>query len=264
MQAESSRGPLHRFRHYVAFSVVLVYALLWDIRTDAVMAFGGQTARMAWKRAAIWYVGIVALMTFTGVSNPGTHMEGIWPVVFASWTLNAIVTALSVAIIPAVFYLCRSKLSTRSIALATIVIALATLMFAWAVRPLRLVADKVVVERNDIVLRGSTYVVDERIAWWLDFHTGVRVITSALVGIVLARRRGWNIPLTVAGLFATWFLLVMRVNSLGWRTHDRVWQGWKELALNAAMVMIWLTADEVWRRTRSSGSSSGDGYARTR
>lgn len=252
MQAESSRGRFRRFRHYLACSVVLVYALLWDFRMDAVMAFGGEIARVAWKRAAIWYAGFVALMTYPGVS-----MEGIWLAAFASSAWDAIVTALSIAIIPAVLYLSRGMLSTRSIAVATIVAALATFTFAWAVRPLRLVSDRVVVERiesvrADYVRNASGHYVDERIAWWLDFHSGLRVIPSALVGIVLARRRGWWIPLTVVGLFATWFLLVIRLNSFGWlrAVHDRVWQGWRELALNAAMVMIWLVADEVMKRVR--------------
>jgi hypothetical protein len=253
MQAEASFGSVHRWKHYSGVGVVLVHALLQDLRFDLASAFDAEARRVVWKRTAIWYAGFVALLTFLGLRYnlpSDVSMDGLWTAALISTGLEAIVTSASISTVVAVLYFCRRSSSRRSIVLAVALLGALTVTFAVAVRPIRMPADRALYPSNH-------HNLDERIAWSKDIHSGVSLIPSALMGIVLARRRGWGVAGTVLGLCATWQLVVI----LFWRfgsppTPDQAIQYWRQIAINSLVAFIWLTFDELARRIRPPAAAS--------
>jgi hypothetical protein len=145
MQVEASYGRLHRGKHYFAIGLVLVHALLQDMRLDFASAFNSEARSMAWRRAAIWFACSVALFTFLGLKYnlpPNLTMDGIWSAAFTSTVLEGIVTGVSLGATVAVFYLYRGSSSRRSIVPAVLIVAALTTAFALAVRPIRMSADR--------------------------------------------------------------------------------------------------------------------------
>jgi hypothetical protein len=248
LQAEASFGSVHRWKHYSGIVVVLVHALLQDLRVDFTSAFDADARRVAWKRAGIWYAGFVALLTFLGLRYnlpSDLSMDGLWSAALTSTGLEAIVTGASMGFIVVVFYLCRRPSSRRSIALTVVIVGTLTGAFALAVRPIRMSADRALHPQNH-------HNLDERIAWSTDIHSGVSLIPSALMGIVLARRRGWRVAGTVVSLFLTWQIVVILLLYLGRSgpAPDLAIQYWRQIAINSLVALIWLMVDEFARRIR--------------
>src|SRR5262249_42553055 len=144
----------------------------------------------------------------------GLTMDGIWSAALTSSTLNGIVTSVSIGTTAVVFHLCRRSSSRRSIVPAVLTVAAITIAFAMGVRPIRMSADRALY--NDIQARLSSARaiswkaddLDRQVTWWQDIQSGVSVIPSALIGVVLARRRGWRIASRIVGIVGTWSLLV--------------------------------------------------------
>jgi len=261
MQVEASYGRLHRGKHYFAIGLVLVHALLQDMRLDFASAFDTEARRLAWRRAAIWYAGFVAVFTFLGLRYnlpEGLSLEGIWPAALTSAALEGLMTGVPLGIAVGVFYLYLRSSSRRSIVVVSLIAAALTIAFGLSVRPIRMSADRTVY--NNIQARlfsgGQSHyrdeTVDEQITWWQDIQGGVSVIPYALIGIVLAKRRGWKkVGLTVIGFFASWFLAVMILHSL----HpypppflSLIMQRWRDIALVLTVAVLWLTFDRLFRR----------------
>jgi hypothetical protein len=245
MQAEASLGSAHRWKHYAGIAMVLVHAVLQDLRFDFASAFDAEARRVVWKPTAIWYAGFVALLTFLGLRYnlpSNLSMDGLWSAALISAGLEAIVTGASMGFIVTVFYLCRRSSSRRSIALTVVIVGALTGMFALTVRPIRMQADRAIYPSNH-------HDVDERVAWSKDIHSGVALIPSALMGIVLARRRGWRVAGTVLGLFATWQLVVILLFYLAGSgpVPDLAIQYWRQIAISSLVPLIWLTFDQLAR-----------------
>jgi hypothetical protein len=256
MQAEASIGSLHRWKHYVGIGVVLVHALIQDLRFDFASAFDTEARRVAWKRAGMWYAGFVALLTVLGLRYnlpSDLSMDGLWIAALTSTGLEAIVTSASLGTTVAVLYLCRKSSSRRSIALTVFIIGAVTSTFALAVRPVRMSVDGKLYQGID----DKPGDLDARVAWSKDLHSGVSVFTAALMGIVLSRRRGWGVAGTMVGLFVTWQLVVIVLLYLGRSgpPPDLAIQYWRQLAINALVATIWLIFDELARRIRQPAAA---------
>lgn len=246
MQAEASLGQVNRWKHYAGIGVVLIHALLQDLRFDVASAFDAEARRAVWKRTAIWYAGFVVLLTFLGLRYnllPDRPMDGLWLAALTSTVLEALVTSVSISTVVAVLYLCRRSSPRRSIVLAVLIVGALTTTFALAVRPIRMSADRA-------LYPGDHYYLDDHTLWSKDITSGVDVLPSALMGIVLARRRGWRVAVTVISFFATWqFVVILLLRFGGLREADLAFQYWRQIAINLFVAILWLTWDELLRRT---------------
>ena len=263
MQVEASCGRLHRWRHYFAIGVVLIHALLQDLRLESVSVFGAEARRLAWKQAAIWYVGSVAFMTFIGFryNLPQVpSLAGIWPAALTSALLDACVTGLGLAVTVGVFYLYRRGATRRSIVVVSLIAAALSVAVALAVRPVRISADQVIYSS---IGHSSSYwqaKLDPQIGWWKDIQSGTRVIPNAILAVVLARRKGWRrVTATVVFFFLSGVLEVMlwnqfvirRLLSEGmYQPPSEIMQGWREFAFSLVLASVWLSIDNFFRRYR--------------
>ena len=265
MQVESDYGRLHRGKHYFAIGLVLVHAMLQDLRLDLASAFDAEARSFAWRRAAIWYVGSVAIFTVLGLRYnlpSNLKMEGIWSAALTSTSLEGVVTGLILGGTVAVFYLYRRSSSRRSIVPIVILASTLTIGFAIAVRPIRVSADRTLY--NSILASRSPgrYVpwkandLNEQVTRWQDIQSGVGVIPWAFIGVVLARRKRWGVAWTLAGIYTTWFLLVYILLRLGSvPPPSLIMQRWRDIALNLVVALVWLTFDKLFRRERQAVSS---------
>jgi hypothetical protein len=251
LQAEAHLGILQRRRHYAGLAFVFAWALMSDFRADVGRAFGHDSAQRVWRRAAIWYLAIVSLMTLTALRSQahwsfgfGTFlttfdMDGAmpWHLLSAEQTtaavmtslLQGLVSALPFAMAAAAFYLYRQN-KHRTIVAAAIVVLAITAAAGLSARPLRAGADRALYETvapqvadpqkavGDTQhwkdwLQSRQREFDSRIAFWMDLQNAVMVIPYALFGVVLARRRGWNVA-TGALQIAVTMLFVMALASI--------------------------------------------------
>jgi len=231
LQAEADLGILQRCHHYAGLAFVVAWALMSDLRADVAEAFDHDSAQRIWRHAAIWYIGIVSLMTLMALRSQahwsfgfGTFlttfdMDGAMPwhllsaaqgkAALTSALLQGFVSALPFGITAAAFHLSRQK--RRRTIVATVVLASAiTAAAGLGVRPIRAGADRALYETVAPQVADPQNVVgdtqhwqvwlqtrqrefDSRIAFWMDLQNAVMVIPFALFGIVLARRRGWGV-----------------------------------------------------------------------
>jgi hypothetical protein len=256
LQVEASLGFVQRWRHYFAIAAVLTLALLTDLRTDVLSAFD-SSARLAWRRAAIWYAGFAAVFTVVGIrySVPDMPKDGVWSAVLTHAAFEAAITAVPVAIAPAALYLSRRSSSGRSVVLAAMIVAALTVGSAMAVRPLRMSADQTLSNRIHSLNTGrageywdKSY-LDENVTSWLDIQSGASVLPYAVIGVVLSRRRGWRIASTIGQFMATWVLLVAFVVLRMDDTPSLVFQRWRDIGLLTMVSLIWLTADWLYKFT---------------
>lgn len=255
LQVEASLGFVQRWRHYFAIAAVLTLALLTDLRTDVLSAFD-SSARLAWRRAAIWYAGFVAVFTVVGIrySVPDLSKDGVWSAVLTHAAFEAAITGVSFAIAPAALYLSRRSSSGRSVVLAAMIVAALTVGSAMAVRPLRMSADQTLSNRiHSTNKRGAeewdkSY-LDENVTWWQDIQSGAGVLPYAVIGVVLSRRRGWRIASTIGQFMATWILLVVFVVGRMGHTPSLVSQRWRDIGLLTTVSLIWLTSDWLYKFT---------------
>ena len=270
MQLEESLGRLHRWKHYGAIGLVLIHSMLHDFRLDASSAFDAEARRLAWRRARIWYVGFILLLTILGLlfNLPEVlSLDGIWTAALTSTGLEAIVTSATMLTSVAVFYLYRRSSSRRSIVPAVLIVGTLTMAFALTVRPVRRSADRILYD--SIQTRIAPYQklsypykaanLDENITWWRDIQSGVGVIPFAMFGIVLSRRRGWGVASTIVGIWATWMLFVSGILifgiSLGSRPVPSLpQQRWRDIATIAIVAIGWLAVDRLVLWIRQPGT----------
>ena len=261
MQVEASCGRMHRWKHYVAIGLVLVHALLHDLRFDLASVFDAETRRLVWKQAAIYYAGAVAFPTilfFLNKLRPGLSLEGIWPAA-TSALLEQVVNALFIPVAVAVFYLNRKATSRRAIVLVTLLAVVFTMALALSVRPIRISADQFLYDS----IGHSSYRaarLDPQITWWKDIQSGVFLIPGAILAVLLSRRRGGiRVAAIVACFFASWFLAETLWNKLAvessisqgrYQLPSEIMQGWRAIAFSLVLAIVWLTIDNLYRRYR--------------
>jgi hypothetical protein len=278
LQTEAAHGRLQRLRHYGALTMVLGCAVLRDFRLDLRTAFEADALHHVWRRAALWYLGITLLMTVAALRAPahwswgvGTflttfEMEGAmpWHLLSTEQTTAAVTTSLLQGLVSALpfgmgaaaFYLCRQN-KRRTIIAVAVVAAAATAIVGFSVRPIRTGADRALYETvapqvaNPEKAVGDTQhwkewlqsrqrEVDRRSAFWMDLQNAAMVVPFALFGVILARRRGWDVLGGALGIVVT-LLFVMALCSIfpGPTFPLSQWTGVASM-LVAGMLRLWL------------------------
>jgi hypothetical protein len=272
LQVEArSIAPLRLWRNYLSVAVVLMLAALHDLRLDLGLTFETDIRRVAWKRAAFWYAGGVLFFTWMSLRELQLLVidEELWAAKLMSAGLGALASATQIAVVPLVVYLYRSSRSRRSAAAATLFVALTTIGLGLAVGPAKLSTDRLLYQavQSDLVSsRGSvewsaSADASTRVkAIWLGFRSedldrsivlgpvlgAASVISYALIGVVLARRRGWRVLTGIAGLSATWYLLVFTYfQLLGRLMLSQTQQRFRDVAMIALIALVWLAFESV-------------------
>ena len=250
LQCEAPGGFVLRMRHYLAIGVVLLCALARDCRLDLRTAFEPDTRQPVWTRAALWYLGIVAVMTLVALRGDahwswgiGTflttfEMEGAmpWHLLSADQTkaalltslLQGLISALPFAMAAAAFHLYRQNRG-RTVVATAIVASAMTAAVGLSVRPLRASADRAIYETVAPQaispgraggsqhwkewLQSRERELDSRTTVWLDLQNGVTVLPFAMFGVVLARRRSWGVLRAALRTVVT-LLIVMALCSI--------------------------------------------------
>jgi hypothetical protein len=264
LQVESHHGLLLRWRHYLGILNVMIHALCQDLRRDISFTCWSETSRPAWKSAAIWYAGFVILLTYLGLRYnlpQGLPLRGLWGPALAITGLEAVITSVLPGMTAAAVYLTRKSCSRRSILLVTLTVAALMTLFALTVEPARVWGIKALAYAMSStpgagVAQFYSYRLDKDVAWWRDIQIGIQVIPSALLGMLLARRKGWSVVLGVAAYFASWLLIVILLTTTfhSGPAPSPVMQGWREIALNFAALLVLYLLD----RRRSDGPSVSD------
>jgi hypothetical protein len=258
LQAEASRGAVHRASHYLGLCIVWIRAFLEDLALDFSFAFDSESRRIAWKRAAFWYVG-ASIFFATLLLN--RIDSGLWPQALTSAILAGLVAGTLPATICVIVYLYRRRESRRSIACIGILLSLLTVGIALLVRPMRISADQVIARAVQAAAAQNSAVdhrpylpedLDPGIARWKDILIGVQLLAWVPIGVILGRRRGIRIAITMVGIFLTWSLSVWVLVRFGAPpTPSYLHQRWREIALNVFVAVVWLIFDAARNRLRA-------------
>ena len=266
LQIESGRGFALQWQHYVGVVAVLSYALVQDLRFEISFTCDAGARRHVWKRAAIWYSGFVLLLSLLGLKYKlpqGLRLHGLWGPSLTSVGLEAIIVSAIPGMMAAALYLTRRSCSKRSIVLVTVLVTTLITAFALTVRPIRMSADNTLLNAalSQSITRAQYFSdrLDTQVNLWRDIQTGIQIIPFALLGILLSRRKGWNVALGVAAYYASWLLIVILFARRLDSPPSRVTQGWREIGLNFAALLLVYVVDFVPRRldlmrSRSTGS----------
>jgi len=267
LQREASHGVTARARHYVALAAVMACALARDFRIDLAGAFDTKAARHVWVKAALWALGFAGLTGWLAVRE---ELMVLGPAATSAALTKASLGALTgafftTATTASVFYLVRRGSSTRTIVAVTLVLFLAALAAASTVHPFRMAADRELYAMGQSLQTGSapSYSlpavwlgspadeVEAGLARGRDLRNAVGVVSGALLGVILARRRRWRVPLTAASFIATFFVVGMLVMQLEMSVLGGVpsyaFQRWRDVGVTFVVACVWLGAT---RRTR--------------
>lgn len=135
LQREAGRGVLMRARHAVAVGSVIIWALVIDLRTEAIMAFDVDARRTVWRRAAWWYAGsAIAIALLASGNVPWQFLDAATRrAATLSTVFTVLVGALAPATAAATFYLWRRTAGAlRPGAAATLLMVAATAAAAMA------------------------------------------------------------------------------------------------------------------------------------
>ena len=79
------------------------------------------------------------------------------------------------------------------------------------------------------------------LGFWNDLRLGLGVPLMALIGVALARSRGWMVPVRFAAMAGTWMLLAMTMLRLGiGNSLPAAHKGWRDLALVLIVATVFL------------------------
>jgi len=264
MQFESRLHRHVRWRHCLGLVVVLTRAFLHDLRLDVATVVDSEARRVAWKNAGLWFLAFATLFTLAGLRDYRAHealkLDGLWPTALTSAGLAAAIAAVQPGMIAAVVYLYRKSDSLRAVVMVILTVAVLTSAFAMLVRPIRMSANQQIHNAVSPRAGGHPDELNPLATWWQAIQSGVQVIPHALLGIVLARRRGWNLAFTIPQFFATWIILiaVLRDYLFGDLTVPAItYQRWREIALNCLVAIIWLSYDGVKARLSAPRGAAG-------
>jgi hypothetical protein len=269
LQAEASFGLRLRLKHYVGLVFVLMRAGLEDLRLDFLFGFDRESWRVAWKRAGFWYAGAALFFATLSLTEtiPWDRIDsGLWPQALVSAAMGGVVAATWPATICVIVYLYRRRESRRSVLAIGLLLCTLTTSLALAVRPLRMSADQAISRAIDAraaqdpgSVHGEhnvyrTQDLDRNIAWWKDVLTGVQLMAWVPIGVILARRRGIRVAVTIPFIFFTWSLSVWTLWRLGNpgnpSPESYPQQRWREIGLNVFVALVWLVYDAVKYRLR--------------
>jgi hypothetical protein len=260
LQCEAAEGPAIRLRHYAALASVLACAMLRDFRLGLGTAFDADTRRRLCAWPAVWCLGFAAALI--GWSEFRESLLVLGPVARSA----ALTTALTGSLVGvfttfmtiAAFFLVRRGAPAGAVAAATLAVFIAALVTAFALHPIRLSADRELYALGQSLSTGAT-TPDSLLATWLafkaddvnstlgrwrDIRGALEVINGALFGAILARRRGWMVPLTLVSVPATTFLvgmIVIRIESTVLRgVPSYAFQDWRSVAVSFLVASAWL------------------------
>ena len=211
LEAEAFQGWRQRARHYAGFPVVLGCALLRDTRADAGLTSFASTWQ-TWRKAVLWHFALaIPVATVIAWATPWRHLEGVELVILAMFIGAIFGTPVSTT--AAAFYLRRSGVTEARAVVTALVVPLvlsapmyviwsgfgpsATLLVYKTAAP-RIQAARKPVE-NTLEHMWLSYFDPQRAekAKPPSVWDTVRDITafplSPLMGVWLARRRGWRI-----------------------------------------------------------------------
>jgi hypothetical protein len=84
--------------------------------------------------------------------------------------------------------------------------------------------------------------------FWNDLRLGLATPLMALIGVALARSRGWMVPVRFALMAGAWLLLTRTALSLGIvRNLPPAHQGWRDLALVLIVAVVFLGRPSLGR-----------------
>ncbi len=255
LQVEGAAGPVVRWRHYVGIITVLFHALLQEVRVEIAFTCDVEAIRSAWKRAALWFAGFALLLTGLGLKYnlpAGLSLRESWGEALTSTGLDAVLTAIVAGMMALALYLTRKACSFRSVLLLTLLIAGLQTSIAVTVRPIRLEADRTLYAKVPSSHAGkgterNLGLFDPDVTWWQDIQNGVQAISFGLLGILLARRRGWGVLLGIVAYWAS-FMLVAVVSFQNWRSSSLVAEGWINVGINFAALLLLYLVDRVPER----------------
>lgn len=269
-------------RSYAGALRALAMAGGHDMRANLSEAFDVDAVRVVWLPAAAVATGLSLLVIlFNGVTTDARYRSELLATVLATMA----VAFAPIAMAPGAFALSRRGTGHRG-ALAAAVLVITTLSWvsAFGMRPTR--------ERLELQLEASRWHVAaadgagmaQRLTagqspaetarmldgpirtreraqrgFWSDLRYGLSVPVLALLGVALARRRGWMVPVCLVAMAMTWMVLMMTLTSLGiGRNLDTLHQGWSQMAIGLIVATGFLGVPSlVSRRVRQQARHSG-------
>jgi len=281
LQFEAAMPRSRRWSHRLALIVVVGHGLLRDLHVDVLNAFDRDSWRVVWKGVAVWYVVLAGLFMYLVIRSNVPRDLGLDRFSSAgllSASLQALISACALSIVPAVVYLHRRGASyRRSILAVVLIVSSCATGAAFATRPLKMRADRELYEAvssvvpvgpqtpaapfdsrlsaSKIWLQYKSDDLDPQFARQRDIRGGVAVMVWALVGLVLARHRAWKMAAFGIGMAASHVWLGLTLLHYEVRLGlfpSRTMQEWRDIALQLTTVSLWLAAGTVLRRTRIS------------
>jgi len=226
LQAEADLGWRHRARHYAGLAVVLGFALLKDIRFDAGLTSLASTWR-TWRKAVFWHLGLAIPMALLFLwATPWQHLQGVRLIVLLMFAFGLFGAPISTT--AAAFYLRRDGLTEPRAVIAALAVPLvifapvtlawnvlgppaATLIYETAAPRIEAAGkpDENILHRMWLAnfKERSTSTAPRSYTVWNTVRDIATFPSSALIGVWLARRRGWRIFRGMFGLQCA-FLIV--------------------------------------------------------
>jgi hypothetical protein len=212
LEAEASQGWRQRARHYAGLTIVLACALVRDIRVDAGLTSFASTWQ-TWRKAVFWHLGLAIPMALLFLwATPWQHLQGVRLIVLLIFAFGLFGAPVSTT--AAAFYLRRDGLTEPRAVIAALAVPLvifAPVTIAWNVLgpPAATLIHETAAPRieaagkpdENILQRmwlanfkeRSTSTAPSSYTVWNTVRDIVAFPSSALIGVWLARRRGWKI-----------------------------------------------------------------------
>jgi hypothetical protein len=251
-------------RSYAGVLRALIGASGRDIGRDLREVFDLESARVVWAPAATWAAGLSLVVLIGASINADARYR---PELVATLLAGVAVFFAPFLTVPAAFALSRRGTAhSRSLAAAVVVITAVSWAAAFGMRPTR--------ERLELTLEAARWHVAakdgsgmaqrltagqsmadtarmldgpirarerEALGFWKDLRVGLGVPLMALVGVALARSRGWMVPVRFAAMTGAWMLLTMTILSWGiGRNLPAAHQGWRDLVLVLIVATVFL------------------------
>jgi hypothetical protein len=212
LQSEAAYGLTQRLRHYAAFTVVFGCAVLRDFRIDLGIAFGTDSARRAWGRAAVWaliaglcnwaamYVVTLRLLERLHASSEVqfTVLSGI-----ASRSIGPAFTAALV--VAAYSFKRQDPARIRRVVAVTLVFLALSPVVGYLSDTLYAAAREALVQAYRVgqpdlpaIVSASTLVVR--------LSAIMQMATFAWLGVALARYRGWTLAITTTTILTLYVI----------------------------------------------------------
>ncbi len=177
-------------------------------------------------------------------------------------SFQAIFGAAVPALVALNLYLARKASSLRAIVIMTLLVGLLISLFAMAIRPYRTGVDRALL----VAMIGSpppTAVpfsdrLDPFVNSWRDIQIGFEVVPFGLLGIFLARHKGWKVAAVIAAYISCWVVVVMTsmsgavnvlyaLRNIGWGMRA-VLNYWVQIGFQFSALLLLFMLDRAYRR----------------